>query len=71
MASEVFGHDALLLLVGLIKDKVFVPPLPQDLVELRGRIRNEFSAVTRESWCEYGRKWSIFRITKDAHIESL
>ncbi|GFV06774.1 uncharacterized protein TNCV_1611871 [Trichonephila clavipes] len=31
-----------------IKDKVFVPPLPRDLVELLGRIRNE---------C--GRKWNI------------
>ncbi|GFV82718.1 uncharacterized protein TNCV_4146861 [Trichonephila clavipes] len=29
-----------------IKDRVLVPPIPRDLVELRERIRNEFVAVT-------------------------
>ncbi|GFY74577.1 uncharacterized protein TNIN_376761 [Trichonephila inaurata madagascariensis] len=37
-----------IFLWGFMKDKVFVPPLPLDLVELRGWIRNEFAVVTRE-----------------------
>ncbi|GFY39944.1 uncharacterized protein TNIN_84641 [Trichonephila inaurata madagascariensis] len=60
---------------GFIKDKVFVPPLPRDLVELRGRIRNEFSAVTREMlvrvWTEIENRLDICRVMKGAHIECL
>ncbi|GFW75492.1 uncharacterized protein TNCV_4426751 [Trichonephila clavipes] len=37
-------------------DKVFVPPLPRDLVKLRGQNRNEFAAVTRDMLV---RVWSI------------
>ncbi|GFW57984.1 uncharacterized protein TNCV_2741301 [Trichonephila clavipes] len=29
-------------------DKISVPPLPRDLVELLGRIRNEFAFLTRD-----------------------
>ncbi|GFV74499.1 transposable element Tcb2 transposase [Trichonephila clavipes] len=51
------------------------PPLPRNLVELRGRIRNEFAAVTRDMlvrvWTEMEYHLDIYRVTKGAHIESL
>ncbi|PSN43404.1 hypothetical protein C0J52_26690, partial [Blattella germanica] len=60
---------------GCIKDKVFVPPLPRDLVELRGRIRDAFAAITRDMlarvWVEMEYRLDICRVTKGAHIESL
>ncbi|GFS81653.1 hypothetical protein TNCV_2440691 [Trichonephila clavipes] len=46
--------------------KLFVAPLPLDLVEPRGQIRNEFAVVTREMLV---RVW-MYRVTKGAHIES-
>ncbi|PRD36597.1 UNVERIFIED_CONTAM: hypothetical protein NCL1_08188 [Trichonephila clavipes] len=49
--------------------------LPRDLVELRGRIRNEFGAVTRDMlvrvWAEIEYRQDICRVTKGARLESL
>ncbi|GFY60483.1 uncharacterized protein TNIN_162941 [Trichonephila inaurata madagascariensis] len=60
---------------GFIKKKVFVLRLPRDLVELRGRIRNEFAAITKDMlmrvWTEMEYCLDICRVTKDALIESL
>ena len=60
---------------GFVKDRVFVPPLPRDLMELRERIREAFAAVTRDLlmrvWTEMDYRLDICRVTKGAHIESL
>ncbi|GFY37856.1 uncharacterized protein TNIN_426371 [Trichonephila inaurata madagascariensis] len=60
---------------GYIKDKVFVPPLLRDLVELRGRIRNEFAVVTRDMlvrvWTETEYRLDICPVMKGTHFESL
>ncbi|GFX78647.1 uncharacterized protein TNCV_30871 [Trichonephila clavipes] len=56
---------------GFIKDKVFVPSLPRDLVELRDRIRNEFAVVTRvmlvRICAEMEYRLEICRITKGTY----
>ncbi|GFU38408.1 uncharacterized protein TNCV_2433771 [Trichonephila clavipes] len=56
-------------------DKVFVPPLPRDLVELRRRIINEFVAFARNMmirvWTVMEYRLDICLVTKDAHIGSL
>ncbi|GFS78664.1 uncharacterized protein TNCV_3148481 [Trichonephila clavipes] len=56
-------------------DIVFVPLLLRDLVELRGRIRNEFAAVTKvmlmRVWTEMEYGLDICLVTKAADIESL
>ncbi|GFX94368.1 uncharacterized protein TNCV_4294131 [Trichonephila clavipes] len=53
---------------GFIKDKVCVPLLPRDLVELRGRIRMEFAAVARDMlvrvWTEMEYHLDICRVPK-------
>jgi len=58
-----------------VKDRVFVPPLPRDLMELRERIREAFATVTRDLlmpvWTEMDYRLDICRVTKGAHIESL
>ncbi|GFY00443.1 uncharacterized protein TNCV_1664821 [Trichonephila clavipes] len=55
---------------GFIKDKVFIKPLPRDLVELRKRIRNEFAAITRDMlvrvWTEMEHRLNICGVTKVA-----
>ena len=60
---------------GFVKDRVFVPPLPRDLTEMRERIREAFAAVTRDLlmrvWTEMDCRLDICRVTKGAHIESL
>ncbi|GFV83776.1 transposable element Tcb1 transposase [Trichonephila clavipes] len=60
------------LLGGFIKKKVFVSRLPRDLVELRGRIRQEFVAVTRDMLVrvrtEMGYRLDIRHLTKDPDI---
>ncbi|GFW20152.1 putative DD41D transposase [Trichonephila clavipes] len=56
-----------------IKDKVFVPPLPRGLADLRVRIRNEFPAVTRNMlmriWTEMYFCLDICRVKKSAYKE--
>ncbi|GFW21711.1 uncharacterized protein TNCV_2529101 [Trichonephila clavipes] len=55
--------------------KVFVSPLPRDLVELQGWMRNEFSAVKRDIfvrvWTKIKYRQDVCRATKGAHIEYL
>ncbi|GFX03452.1 uncharacterized protein TNCV_4634641 [Trichonephila clavipes] len=55
--------------------KKYVPPLPRDLVELRGQIRNEFAVVRRDMlvriWTEMEYCLDICRVRKGAQIESL
>ena len=42
-----YFHNDFFLWV-FVKDRVFVPPLPRDLMELREQIREAFAAVTRD-----------------------
>jgi hypothetical protein len=60
---------------GYIKDKVFVPPLPRSLSELRQRISSAIASVTSDTlhkvWDELDYLLEICRVTCGAHIESL
>jgi len=60
---------------GFVKDRVFVPPLPRDLMVLRERVGEAFAAVTRDLlmrvWTEMDYRLDICCVTKGAHIESL
>jgi hypothetical protein len=58
---------------GFVKDRVFVPPLPANVVELRTRITAAVADVTPEMLrsvrqeTDYG--WDVCRITSGSHIE--
>jgi len=58
---------------GFVKDKVYAPPLPKTLPELRGRINTAIGNVTQDKLGRVGREWEyrldICRITRGAHIE--
>ncbi|GFW42413.1 uncharacterized protein TNCV_240101 [Trichonephila clavipes] len=57
-----------LFLWDFIKDEVFVPTLPPDLMELRPRIRYEFAAVKSDMllrvWTEMDYRLNICRVPK-------
>lgn len=58
-----------------IKDRVFVPPLPNDLPELRQRIEQAIASITPDVltkvWEELDFRLEVCRVTKGAHIEHL
>jgi hypothetical protein len=58
---------------GLIKDRVFVPPLPANVAELRTRITVAVAEVTpemlRSAWQDIDYRWDVCRITIGSHIE--
>ena len=58
---------------GFVKDQVFVPPLPANVVELRTRIAAAVAKVTpemlRSVWQETDYRWEVCRITNGSHIE--
>ena len=58
---------------GFVKDRVFVPPLPANVVELRTRITATVAKVTpemlRSVWQETDYRWDVCRITNGSHIE--
>ncbi|KAJ4449299.1 hypothetical protein ANN_00697 [Periplaneta americana] len=60
---------------GYIKDKVYMPPLPQDLQDLRMRIEETVATVMPDMlsrvWQELEYRVNICRVTYGAHIESL
>ncbi|KAJ4431719.1 hypothetical protein ANN_20321 [Periplaneta americana] len=60
---------------GYLKDRVFVPPLPRDLEELKTRIREAAATVTEDMlervWEEFDYRLDICRVTRGPHIESL
>lgn len=60
---------------GYIKDRVFVPPMPRDLQDLRQRITTAFATIDRDMlkrvWEEFDFRLDICRITKGSHIEHL
>lgn len=58
---------------GFIKDKVYVPPLPDNLADLRNRISAAVAEVTPDLlervWREIDFRWDVCRITNGSHIE--
>jgi hypothetical protein len=57
----------------LVKDRMFVPLLPANVVELRTRITAAVADVTpemlRSLWQEFDYKWGVCHITSGSHIE--
>jgi hypothetical protein len=64
-----------LFLWGYIKDRVFVPPLPVSLNELKQRITAGVPSVDKDTlrsvWTELDYRIDICRVTKGSHIEQL
>ena len=64
-----------LFLWGYVKDRVYVPPLPASIRELKVRIRTAIETITADMlqtvWNELDYRVDVCRITKDAHIEHL
>lgn len=60
---------------GYLKDRVFVPPLPRDLEELKTRIREAAATVTEDMlkrvWEEFDYRLDICRVTRGSHTESV
>ena len=72
-ALAVAVHERDSFLWGFVKDRVFVPPLPANVVELRTRITAAVTKVTpemlRSVWQETDYRWDVCRITNGSHIE--
>jgi len=70
---EYHVHERDFFLWGFVKDRVFVPPLPANVVELRTRITAAVAKVTpkmlRSVWQETDYRWDVCRINNRSHIE--
>jgi hypothetical protein len=64
-----------LFLWGYVKDKVFVPPVPVTLDDLKQRITTATAGVDEDMltrvWQEFDYRVDICRVTKGAHNEDL
>jgi len=60
---------------GYAKDRVFVPPLPGDLADLKARIiatvKNMDAPMLMRVWQELEYRIEVCRVTRGAHIEHL
>jgi hypothetical protein len=60
---------------GYVKDKVFVPPVPVTLDDLKQRITTATAGVDKDMltrvWQEFDYRVDMGRVTKGAHIEHL
>jgi hypothetical protein len=60
---------------GYVKEKVFVPPVPVTLDDLKPRITTATAGVDEDmltrAWQEFDHRVDICRVTKGAHIEHL
>jgi hypothetical protein len=60
---------------GYVKDKVFVPPVPVTLDDLKQRITTAIAGVDEDMltrvWQEFDYRVDICRVTEGAHIEYL
>jgi hypothetical protein len=60
-------------LMGVVKDRMFIPPLPANVAELRTRITAAVAEVTPEMlcslWQDIDYRWEVCRITSGSHIE--
>ena len=58
-----------------VEDRVFVPPLPVSLNELKQRITTAVASfdddMLRSVWTELDYHIDIYRVTKGSHIEHL
>jgi hypothetical protein len=56
-----------------VKDRVFVPPLPANVAELRTRITAAVTEVTPEElrsvWQDIDYRWDVCRVINGSHIE--
>jgi hypothetical protein len=77
MAPEVPWQYALwVFLWRYVKDRVFVPPLPRDLADLKARIiiaavKNSDSPMLTRVWQELEYRIDVCRVTRGAHTEHL
>ena len=77
LATEVTGPDTLwfFFLWGYVKDNAYKPPLPQNVHELRDRIRAAVQTIDgnmlKRVWQELDYRIDICRVKKGAHIEHL
>ena len=60
---------------GHVKERVYVPPLPADLDELRNRITAAVNSVTEDTlrrvWDGFSYRVDVFRAVGGGHIEHL
>ena len=56
---------------GYVKDKVYVPPLPACIPELKVRIRTATETITTDMRNELDYRVDVCRITKVAYVEHL
>jgi hypothetical protein len=60
---------------GYIKDRVYVPPMPRDLPQLRQRIVEAVATIDHQMlqhvWQELDYRIDICHVTKGGHIEQL
>ena len=60
---------------GISKTRLFVPPLPVSLNELKQRITTAVASadenMLKSVWTELDYRIDIFRVTKGSHIEHL
>lgn len=60
---------------GYVKERVFIPPMPDTLEDLRHRIIDAVNSITRDQlirvWQELGYRFDICRVTHGAHIECI
>jgi hypothetical protein len=60
---------------GYVKHKVFAPPVPVTLDDLKQRVTAATAGVDEDMltrvWQEFGYRVDICRVTKGAHIEHL
>jgi hypothetical protein len=60
---------------GYVKPRVFVPPLPRDLTDLKTRIiaavKNTNARMLTRVWKELEYRIDVCRVTRGAHIEHL
>ena len=60
---------------GCVKDRVFVPPLPRDLADLKARIiatvKNTDAPMLTHVWRELEYLIDVCCVTRGAHIEHL
>ena len=54
---------------GYVKDKVYVPPLPASIPELKVRVRT--ADMLQTVWNELDYRVDVCRITNGAHLEHL
>jgi hypothetical protein len=76
--SKPFNNNIIigrLLSLGHVKDVVYVPPLPNDLQELRQRINAAVATINRDMlervWTEMDYRIDVCRVTRGSHIECL